>query len=64
MIFEIDTGTSTAVSFITLNTYQTKPRATSKIILLLSAMVGNAAGGVHYTDRSIIILMLVEAKSK
>ena len=39
---------------IVLNTYWTKRRPTSKIIMLSSAMVGNA----------IIILMLVEAESK
>ena len=35
----------------TLNTYWTKPRPTSKIIMLSSAMVGDAAGGAHHCRR-------------
>ena len=36
---------------ISLNTYWTKPRPTSKIITLSSAMVGDAAGVAHHWRR-------------
>ena len=49
---------------ITLNTYWTRLRPIFNIIILLWSIVGIAVGGAHFCLSSIIILILVEAKSK
>ena len=46
-----------------INTYWTRPRPISKIIMLARSIAGDAEGGAHYLSCKHDNLILVEAES-